>query len=120
METTRRSFLKLLAVAGVSATSPAVLKLVSDDAALKPEQTLVGMAREIVHLDLGWSQLRVRIDIKAGQLQIGVDGLIDSINDLDRFRCQALALLQGEIDSRGISVDALEPLLIPVGYTAPA
>lgn len=112
METTRRSFLKLLAIAGASAASPTILKLVSED----NEQLVLGMARELVQYDLSFDRYLVRIDIKAGDLQLGVDGMVDNLDQMDRVREPALALLQAEMDARGIKVSDLEPLPMPPGY----
>lgn len=121
--TTRRSFLKLLAVAGVTAASPKVLQLVADDAPELPNQTLVGMVRELFHNDALGPWTIVRHDIRTADVQIGIDQRLLSNDrqfysekDLQAARLNALARLQDELDKRGIDVANLQPLPTPRGY----
>lgn len=119
METTRRSFLKLLVVAGATAASPGLLKLVSSE----DEKLVLGMVRELFHFDIIYSRLIVRHDIRTASIQLGVDGMLPStdaqhfrLEDLEAQRQVALDLLQAEIDKHGIKVSDLRPLELPPGY----
>jgi hypothetical protein len=115
METTRRSFLKLVA----AATAAATLKIVPEETPLDGD-SLVGMVREIVGYDLSRDKYLLRHDIKAGALQLGVDQVLQS-NDpasIERGRESSLATLRAEMERRGISASDLVPLNLPSGMHA--
>jgi hypothetical protein len=123
METTRRSFLKLIAIAGATAASPKILGLVTEDS---PGLAL-GNVRELFQFDINRPATIVRLDIATAPgpnwIQLGVDGFLPTDEhafyrqaDLDAFRQSALAALQSEMEKRGISVDDLVPLPVPAPY----
>lgn len=119
MNITRRSFLKVMGIAGVAAAVPTVLM----EASAAPSVALaqLGLIREVFAYDIGCDLMRLRYDVITSdkELQLHVDicppaGEFDA--DPEKFRTIAKGLLENEIKHRGLSWADIGQLPLPDGF----
>ena len=112
----RRTFLKVLGLAGAAAASPAVAtQLIEANAVVPAGRTHIGLIRECIAYDPYRDEGIVRYDILSADstLQLGVDARLSRNHDqeeLDRVRTTCKQVLENEMKHRGLTWADLRPL----------
>lgn len=108
----RRTFLKIVAFgAAICAIDHSPLHLVE---ALTEKESFV---REIIKCDIVNDISYARYDIFNGTDQLHVGVAINDVNDIDKYRPEALQLLMKEMTKRNWSLNDLKPLPMPLHCT---